>query len=40
MSQDKHYQGLIQDFLLGGGGTIFLNEIFDIFGQQNRLIQL
>ena len=31
-------QGLIQDFLLGGGNHIF--EIFlDIFGQQNRRIQ-
>ena len=33
------HQGLIQDFLLGGGNRIF-EEILDIFGQQNRLIQL
>ena len=32
-------QGLIQDFLLGGGNHIF-EEILDIFGQQNRQIQL
>ena len=32
-------QGLIQDFLLGGGNRIF-EEILDIFGQQNRRIQL
>ena len=33
------YQGSIQDFLLGGGSHIF-EEILDIFGQQNRRIQL
>ena len=32
-------EGLIQDFLLGGGNRIF-EEILDIFGQQNSRIQL
>ena len=35
----RHEQGLIQDFMLGGGNHIF-EEILDIFGQQNRRIQL
>ena len=37
-------QGLIQDFLLGGGGggggNHIFEEILDIFGQQNRRVQL
>ena len=36
---DGTRQGSIQDFLLGGGNHIF-EEILDIFGQQNRRIQL
>ena len=41
MLGESHFrrQGLIQDFLLGGE-TIFLKFFLDIFGQQNRRIQL
>ena len=28
------YQGLIQDFLLGGGGNHIFENFLDIFGQQ------
>ena len=39
---DIQLQSLIQDFLLrgGGGGNRIFEEILDIFGQQNRRIQL
>ena len=36
----KLVQGLIQDFLLGGGGNHIFEFFLDIFGQQNRRIQL